>query len=544
MTDIPRVTSGRVRHLLVMVLILAALLVVHIHFSQWHPQIWNGRQPFHFWLLRMVPAVLLVLCLLSFSRLFASGLLAVALLTAVGTISSLKEDFTGVPLRFSDLSLSGKGALLSMYLTPGVVAAVVFVLLSAIVYFKSARVRWWSLPLAAVCLLLLSSYRFEPVRDWVKANHPMTGIRDMYWDQSANLKLNGLGTYLYFSSFWPSPARFSETQVKEAMKSLPAAEAPSGARGNVLPDIYLVQGEAWWRDPADAQSGLDLLLKSGFQETTAISPVYGGGTPNSEFEVMTGIPADAFAEAGATYPYVDFASAFSDQSRTLVRFMKEHGYQVNVFHNYNPNFWQRTVVYRKFGVDGFVSLDDMHYEDDGDWPPKDQILYDTVSKHDSEQLLNNPRPQLDFLITMETHGPFKDEQDYHERLARASKRLVAFKQTLDERGRDYVLIAYGDHLPGLSDYQHRIGMKDGDPRYHAIPVFVAGNVSGLDELSRSIAGKPLYCLGGELLDTLGLLKEDSFINHVNQKCSAGGQVAADVEAPLYYNRLFAPHPMR
>lgn len=533
---------ARVRTLVIVVAIFAGLFATHAYFSEWHSQILAGGQPLYYWLFRMVPALLLVIVFVSFASLPAAGFITIALLVLVGTISSLKQDYTGVPLRFSDLAIGGKAELLSMYLTPGVIAAFAVFLAGAFAYIRNARFRWWSLPLAGVCIVLLSSYRFEHVRRELWNIRNVTGVRYMSWDQSENLKRNGLSTYLYFSMFWPTPEIFSDPQIKQAMSLLPEMGTPVSTPPKELPDIYLVQGEAWWRDPGDASSGLDLLRDAGFQEAAAISPVYGGGTPNAEFEVLTAVPANAFAQSGATYPYADFSRHFSEQSQTLVRILKDHGYEVNVFHNYNPTFWQRNVVYQKFGVTNFFSLDDMADDPDGGWPPSDQILYDAALKYIGDEHLVNKGPELDYLITMETHGPFKNEQDYRDRLAKASKRLVAFKRALDRQNRNYVLIVFGDHLPSLTKYQNSLGITNKDPRWRRVPMFVTGNIGGLDDLTRSIADKPLYCLSGYLLKAIGLLQGDAYMLHVNQKCSAGEKIDPEAEAPIFYSRLFAAHP--
>lgn len=531
--------------LLQLVFAYGLLLAVHAFLGHWTPDYLQGRDLWHFMLTRMIVPMVMLGALASLARLVPSALMLAAALLFVGTISAIKRDATGEPFQMSDLFLAGQSTHLLNYVSWDRWLLGAFIIPASALYLWSLRFRRWSLPLLAVCIGLLSTYRIEAVYKWIHDNSWWIGVEELTFSQAESERMNGLATHLYFSTAGLMLKTYGETEVSSAMEALPMAPLVPPLAGP-RPDIYVVLGEAWWRDPSDAQSPLDQLQGAGFAEGTAVSPVYGGTTPNAEFEVLTGIPVKSF-RAGII-PYQHYLGYVTDKARTLPRLLSEQGYGTAAFHNFTRRFWLRDQIYPRFGFARFTSMEDMTLTvQDGQWP-HDDGLYASVLKAASED-----KPQFRFLVTVETHGPYgtmandvKEHEgvsDYRGRLADAAKALAAFKLDLDKKGRPYVVLAFGDHLPGLRHHQWVNGIGTNDPRLHQVPFLVASNTRAGDGLRQMLEGRPLFCFAPVLTQWLQLGIADRYFRHQQKTCGDTPNVTELPSGPVIQNQLFSLKPI-
>jgi hypothetical protein len=472
-------------------------------------------------------------------------MLAAALLF-FGTISAIKRESTGEPFQVSDLFLTGQSMHLLHYvqwyhwvLGAAIIPAGVF-------FAMNLRLRWWSLPVALIFAGLLATYRFESVAKWIHDNSYWIGVENLTFSQAESERMNGLATHLYFSTAGLRLKTYAEAEVAKALEALNAPPAPAAAASPV-PDVYLILGEAWWRDPDDPSSPLDQLKQAGFTESSAVSPVYGGTTPNAEFEVLTAIPVKSF-QAGII-PYQHYVQYITEASRSLPRLLADNGYATTAYHNFTRRFWLRDQVYPKLGFDRFVSMEEMTLViQENDWPT-DAGLYQSVLKN-----AEGGKPRFHFIVTVETHGPYvKDPadveghngvHDYRRRLDAAARSLADFKKELDGKGRPYVVVLFGDHLPGLRLHQWKNGMKsERDPRLHQVPVLIASNTRGSAAFAKLIAERPLYCMAPLILEWIGQPTEDRYMNYAGAKCSKTARPMLMPAETVIQNQLFSKKPL-
>lgn len=540
-----RTAAGLLAQLLCIYLVL---LAVHAYLGWWSPDYLQGRSLWHFWFSRMVVPMAMLGVFLAFARLLPAGLMLAAALLFVGTLSAIKRESTGEPFQVSDLFLAGQSVHLFHYVQWYHWLLGATVLPAAIYYVANLRLRWWSLPMALVFAGLLSTYRIEPVSKWIHDNAWWIGVENLTFSQAESERMNGLGTHLYFSMAGLRLKTYTEAEVRQALDALQSPAPPAAAAtGGTPPDVYLVLGEAWWRDPNDAQSPLDQLQQAGFAESVAVSPVYGGTTPNAEFEVLTGIPVKTFQDG--IIPYQHYVDYITDAARSLPRLLAGQGYSATAYHNFTRRFWLRDQVYPKLGFGGFVSMDEMTLTiQPNDWPT-DEGLYRAVLDRQTPQV-----PQFNFIVTVETHGPYEKHEldpeghdgvhDYRTRLHRAIGALTAFKRELDARGRPYVLVLFGDHLPGLRLHQWKNGMKsEQDPRLHQVPVLIASNQQAPQDFAAAIRGRPLYCLPALLMEWIGKPADDRYFNHVSGSCRATENPMLRPAEAVIQNQLFAKKPL-
>ena len=536
-----------VRTVLVLLVVYAILLAVHAYLGRWTPDYLKGRDLWHFWFTRMLVPMAMLGVFAAWARLFPAGLMLAAAFLFIGTLSAIKRESTGEPFQVSDLFLAGQSVHLLHYvewhhwlLGAAIVPAGLF-------YAANLRLRWWSLPMALLFVGLLATYRFEPVYKWIHANSWWIGVENLTFSQAESERMNGLGTHLYFSTAGLRLKTYTEAEVAQALEALKAPQPAAAAAPGEAPDIYLVLGEAWWRDPDDKASPLDALAKAGFAESAAVSPVYGGTTPNSEFEVLTGIPVKSFQDG--IIPYQHYLQYITDASRSLPRLLAEQGYGTTAYHNFTRRFWLRDQVYPKLGFGRFVSMEEMTLTiQPNDWPT-DEGLYRAVLDTPS-----NGKPQFHFIVTVETHGPYvKSPQDvdghngvadYRTRLGDAVRNLMAFKSQLDQRGRPYLLVVFGDHLPGLRLHQWKNGMKsESDPRLHQVPVLVASNAKDATVFAGEMRNRPLYCLPPLMLDWTNRTTADRYMNYVAAQCRAADQPRLMPAEAVIQNQLFSLKPL-
>lgn len=528
--------------------VYVVLLAVHALLGRWTPEFLHGRDLWHFWFSRMIVPVLMLGVFLSVARIIPAGLMLASALLFIGTLSAIKRESTGEPFQVSDLFLAGQSMHLLHYVHWYHWLMGLSIVPAAVFFLRNLRVRWWSLPLALLCVGLLSTYRIERVANWIHDNSWWIGVENLTFSQAESERMNGLATHLYFSTAGLRLKTYTESEVARALEALHVPPVPPAAAAQgPAPDIYLVLGEAWWRDPDDKSSPLDQLKNAGFIESQATSPVYGGTTPNAEFEVLTGIPIRSFRDG--IIPYQHYVQYISDASRTLPRLLSGRGYVTTAYHNFTPRFWLRDQVYPKLGFERFLSMDDMTLTiQPNDWPT-DEGLYRAVLDNSS-----GDGPRFHFIVTVETHGPYEKQSvdleghggvnDYRTRLASAVRSLADFKKQLDQKGRPYVLVAFGDHLPGLRLHQWKNGMKtETDPRLHQVPVLIASNTKDASAFAGDIAHLPFYCMTPLLLDWAGEAGSDRYFNHLAGMCrNPPGPVLAPAEAVIQ-NQLFSQAPL-
>ena len=531
-------------------LLFAYVLVLGVSafLGRWTPEFLQGRDLWHFYVSRMVVPMVMLAALACFIRLVPAAILLAAVFLAVGAISAIKREATGEPFQVSDLFLAGQSTHLLGYV--GIDKWLMGLpLLPALLYAATAlRFRMWSLPAFALCAGLLSTYRFEPVVNFIHDYLPVWGVENLTFNQAESERMNGIGTHLYFSSAGLMLHSFSTAEVAAALDQLgPAPVAATGSQ----PDIYIILGEAWWHDPSDSQSAIAKLAGIGFAEGTAISPIYGGTTPNAEFEVLTGLPIKSFHSG--IIPYQHYVQYLSDQTRALPRLLTERGYQAHAFHNFTRRFWLRDQVYPRLGFQSFDGMENMELTMQPNGWPTDAGLYAEVLSH-----IEDGGPQFNFIVTVQTHGPFAsdpsaDKQDgadhpgiadYRDRLGKATEGLAAFDAALRTKGRPYLLLAFGDHLPGLREHQSKIGMnKDSDPRLHQVPFLVSGNTGDSQQLRDRLDGKPLYCFSPSLADQLRLGLTDRYFAYAARQCQGPAPVTISITEPVIQNQIFARQPM-
>lgn len=249
----------------------------------------------------------------------------------------------------------------------------------------------------------------------------------------------------------------------------------------------------------EIQTNLEIMpfidsLEENIIKGYGVSSVYGGNTPNSEWEVLTGNTL-AFLPHGAI-PYQQYVNA---DTYSMASVMSDLDYKCIGMHPYYANGWMRESVYPSLGFDESYFLDDFAQEN---------LIRDYVSDQEMFEKIIDEYEQLEedeslflFGVTMQNHGGyeyggenFEQEielegysQEYpkveqylsliHE-TDKAVEYLITYFESVDE---DVVIMFYGDHFPALDEefYEEVHGESfdtlDEEQLKYTVPFFIWAN---------------------------------------------------------------------
>lgn len=474
-------------------------------------------------------------------------------------ISNVKLSLTGEVLSWNDLISRSNMSIASHYLTPWpmfflflAISFCVFLFILSKVFYTTKTNKL----LLAVSFIMMLPFTFYTHFSALfgEANILSRGMillaKEMNvtyksWNWPENLRDNGLPMHIVMTG-----SRKSAPLANKNNKENYDLEKQAGSKK--LPKhktIIYVLCESCWYDNTNFKEIITPILNEGFVTFRATSPVYGGGTANVEFEMLTGLPSNSRVLSGIIYQ--EYASQFKSHSDSIASVLKEKGFITYAAHNYLKEFWHRNIVYKKFGFeqfDGLYEMSNIKLPDpiaasrkEWQWQPDDYLLYQSAIEHlkhaDGKDIFMN-------LITMSTHGPYPHEKDsgeyvYTYELKQAVSRFVDFSKEAREIDPNAVIVLYGDHKPALNKFFmnrnvlpanlfSKTGDRDDDfifkwdinpTEYGDVPVFVAaGNDENLEELAVAANHQPYFCVSSlidkYLLDS-GL---PSFSYNIKNQC--------------------------
>lgn len=369
------------------------------------------------------------------------GASATNILLSVSHWTKLK--LTNEPLIWSDFSMLFENSVLPRYLRSDhiILVTVFLVWISWILrtIFKLFQFKNLINPWSFSALLLI------PLLFFPKANLLKLTYHQIDW--RANVKLNGLLLHLVQTSQKPQSLFYSETE-KATFDGLLDERAITAEKPQ---QIIFILCESCWYDETHFKDLFQPLLDRGFQAFRGVSPIYGGGTPNATFEILTGLPSITEHLKGILYQ--EYATSLSKRVYAISQYLHEEGYTTLAFHNNSRTFWQRHIVNPKFGFKKFIGLEEMPYSTSSDWPD-DGILF-SVGLDNFNKLKNSP--SFLYFTTMYTHGPYEAQNDLGEASYRAKvetsiSRLSYFIDEVYKEEPNTLIFIFGDHKPSLSEY--------------------------------------------------------------------------------------------
>ena len=253
------------------------------------------------------------------------------------------------------------------------------------------------------------------------------------------------------------------------------------------PNIIYVQLESFfdvshirWLDCSEDPTPTFNSLKNGVSGYLTVEN-FGGGTANTEFEVLTGMNLDHFGFG--EYPYTTILKSRACES--IAQNLKTLGYSTHAIHNHTAVFYDRNVAYSSLGFETFTPVEMMTgvtYNLLG-WERDDVLTGEIISALDSTE-----SPDFVFTVTVQGHGKYPSEPldpdkfgdsyeapdsydsagelitisgtddpamlsqltYYVNELRETDNFIKALIEALTERGEPCVVVFYGDHMPALT----------------------------------------------------------------------------------------------
>lgn len=347
-----------------------------------------------------------------------------------------------------------------------IIAIVAIPLLLLLAMTAWRRTRTWillsSVSIAAALLILAPVPVVHAMDDW---------FGNVVWNQRGNFEDRGLlihltqetARYLAHGKNPPTAEEVESAMTKlrpnSTIRPLPPHTGDTPQR-----NVHVIVLESFW-DPALLTAAglsddpLDPEFRTLWREagnSHALSPVFGGYTANTEFEVLCGFPV--------TEDSVFFEGGLRHDVPCLPRLLGSEGYRAIASHPNIAAFWNRVNAYQRIGFDTYWSIDDFVSDDINRDFLSDSSMYRQVMQK-TGPLIDAGKPVFNYILTIFGHLDYplnaqrpavieaasgsKMVQDYANTIYYKSRELMAFVKLLRARDPHGLIILFGDHLPFL-----------------------------------------------------------------------------------------------
>lgn len=418
------------------------------------------------------------------------------------------------------------------------------------------------LGVAPVSLLVLASLLFVLMVSMAKKDNMLQrefdNLRDAYLEYGF--------AYCFSNSIFERgidrPKDYSKGRMEEVVNRIEKGtdKLYTGSTATVdKPNIIMVQLESFFdvsyfknytfsENPTPNFTKLKENFPSGFLKV----PVYGAGTVNTEFEVITGMSMEFFGTG--EYPYRTVLRSKTCES--VPYNLDREGYHSFVIHNNTATFYDREDVFPRLGFDHFDSCEYMNglvYNKIG-WP-KDEVLTGEILK----ALNSDAERDYIYTITVQSHGVYSPKEedngrikvtpsseniaypdniykslsgyvnaiDYYANQLNDTDRFVGdLTESLSEYKEPTVVVFYGDHLPPLS-----LTQEDITNDRHSTEYVIWSNFP----MEKTRYDLSAYQLSSYLFDRLGM--EGGILAKFHQKCFEDTDYKEDLKL-LQYDLLY------
>lgn len=333
---------------------------------------------------------------------------------------------------------------------------------------------------AMLLLCLLISYRYYYVccrTDFLEQHDIRSqGFTHQLRYKEYDMLFTTLCTCFYLAA--DQPEGYS---VQEAERIAQAYESDAAQTADV-PNLIVLMNESF----ADYESigrGLTLSedampfihsLTDNTIKGTAYASIFGGNTPNSEYEFLTGNTM-AFLPASS----VGFHLFVRGQMPSLASQLKTLGYSTMAIHPYRGNNYRRSIVYPQIGFDTYYTRDDFENPEYIRKYISDNCLADRIIE-EYEKNTQDGTPFFCYNVTMQNHGGYmmsnaanidfqisvldeavdRTKTEIYINLIRESD--AAFQKLVEyfsDQTEPTAILMFGDHQANLGDntYEYLLG---------------------------------------------------------------------------------------
>lgn len=397
--------------------------------------------------------------------------------SAIAFGSFKKHQLRGDYLLPSDIGLIKEGAtiinVVDSILTVEfiVLSLILFTLIIAIIYILIKKIEpiklTWRFLISLLSVAGLIIFLFNPGIFSIRATAAVN-VADEYQ------KLGLVGGFLNLNkqSELVTPESYDSTNIERIIKSLPESEQVSQS---FKPNIIVVLAEAYWdplllknlkfeKDPIPFYRSLVKNSQSG----ELLTHIFGGGTINTELEILTGLTTRFLPTGQETYNY-----QITRPIDSLAHVLRKQGYHTTAIHTFKNWFYDRDKTYKWLGFEKYVSMEFFsNPKYIGPYIDDRELMKQTI-----EEMKKTDGPDFINTVTVSSHGPYDDIRYdegelkscgnspkltdvpqyildlYCQVLSETDDALRALIEGVEELEEPTMVVIYGDHLPMLGyDY--------------------------------------------------------------------------------------------
>lgn len=454
------------------------------------------------------------------NRFWIATIIFGTVMTAYGVANSIKVQLRNEPIIPADLTfVSGGDTGSIMSFIPKASEALVngaiqvqlwFLLICVILFVFDGRRRFihcsWRHPIANVknivgnvcrilaavlSVVLLGSYTvgLSTPDSWSYSWATDMGYRPELWNSLMDAQNNGPATtFLSLTKVkaMDKPENYSQKTMEQIAEHYSAAaETINQSRGSELTDstVILVLSESF-SDPTRVPGvsfSIDPMpnirtIKNFTTSGLMLSPGYGGGTANIEYQALTGMNLANFNDS-LIVPYQQLVPNQSDPYSFNQIWTQKYGESATTaVHPFQQSMYLRNIDYKKFKFSYLYTCDSeepLTHTGTIDRSPyvSDSEAYQNVLDLINEQK-DSDKSQFLQLVTMQNHTPYGDYYDNNEFVEADTSENISdserndintyakgvnytdqetadFLDQLNQIDKPITVIFYGDHLPGI-----------------------------------------------------------------------------------------------
>lgn len=411
--------------------------------------------------------------------------------------NAMKMYFRNEPVYPWDLSLLGEvgniASSMKFPLTGRMIAGGVYVLLGLagailldIFCMKKLRRRYWKeltaglIVLAVFCgsswLLLGETYLQKQEVSFVS------------WDTGGSYQKNGF-VYAFAASGYSAQIEAADNYDEKTVTAIAETAAVTAAADTaekVQPNVIIIMSEAF----TDIQSASALeydreltpnfnCLAENYLSGRCMTSEFGGGTANSEFEVLTGY--STYDLPSGTIAYMNYVNQDVD---SYVSYLNGQDYYTVALHPYQRTFFSREKAYGVLGFDAFYSEESFA---DAERVRKEGYVSDAalteriIAEYESNQ--GSGRPFFCHAVSMQNHASYLAEeyaeqvgltahaelsdaeyaalQTYATGISLSDQALGTLVDYFSQTEEPTVILFFGDHMPSLTGDTYALAERIG-----------------------------------------------------------------------------------
>lgn len=441
-------------------------------------------------LLNILPVLLLLLLLfLVTKRLFFSISCTGVVLIFFAVADRIKVSMRQEPLLPTDLTLVKEAAtiLKTFPIYQLILIGLLLVLFAVLLVLSFRKSKGTALPAVPrlVGILLVIACGFGANQLWYtdKALYDGYPTVDNPYFQVNQYNTRGM-IYSFLHQFnitqMKEPEGYDVTYFAELEDTDWAAPEAAPGEGTQYPHIVMIMGEAFsdlsenehldfseYRDPL--QNWKAICAEEDTISGHIVVPNFGGGTSNTEYDVLTGCATRYLDSSLPSYNFIH--SDFDGMPRQLAKL----GYETLSIHPGYAWFYNRQNVYPDLGFETCYFLEDsfdLATQGYGGYI-NEAVTMDKIIETLDTHIKETDTPLFSFTVTIQNHGPYEkkygtlpanfstdiplDETQtdlltqYFQGIIDADEQIGRLKEYAETSEEPIVLVYFGDHLPGFSN---------------------------------------------------------------------------------------------